>query len=101
MVYWARWADAQGNVGPFSQTCRARVEGWASGDGVNHLLGPMPEVKVLEKDPKYITTITRLRQIEQVTVERLLPDARESAEAERGTEGASASPKQLPMIDAA
>ena len=28
VVYWARWADAKGGVGRFSQTCTARVEGW-------------------------------------------------------------------------
>jgi len=27
VCYWARWADAKGGVGPFSQTCVARVEG--------------------------------------------------------------------------
>jgi len=27
VCYWARWADARGGVGPFSQTCVARVEG--------------------------------------------------------------------------
>ena len=95
VVYWARWADAQGNVGPFSQTCIARPEGgWALSGEVNHLLGPMPEVRVLEQDPKYITTITQLRQIEQVTVQQqLLAD---------GTGRAESSPaKQLPMNDAA
>ena len=29
VVYWARWADARGGVGPFSKTCVARVEGGA------------------------------------------------------------------------
>ncbi len=28
VVYWARWADATGGVGPWSKTCVARVEGW-------------------------------------------------------------------------
>lgn len=27
VVYWGRWADSRGNVGPFSKTCVARVEG--------------------------------------------------------------------------
>ena len=31
VVYWARWADAQGNVGPFCQSVVARVEGWDGG----------------------------------------------------------------------
>jgi len=31
VCYWGRWADASGGVGPFSQTCVARVEGGAPG----------------------------------------------------------------------
>jgi hypothetical protein len=99
VVYWARWADARGNVGPFSQTCVARVEGWSTAHDVNKLLGPMPEVKVLEQDPKYITTITQLRQIDQVTVrqQQLLPGAGEAADAAE-----TPARKQLPpMTDAA
>jgi hypothetical protein len=30
IVYWGRWADAKGNVGPWSQTVVARVEGWST-----------------------------------------------------------------------
>ncbi len=33
VVYWARWADTSGNVGPFSDTCVAWIEG-----GSNHML---------------------------------------------------------------
>jgi hypothetical protein len=29
VVYWGRWADARGGVGPFSATCATRVEGGA------------------------------------------------------------------------
>jgi len=29
VVYWARWADATGEVSRFSETCVARVEGWS------------------------------------------------------------------------
>lgn len=29
VCYWGRWADSSGGVGPFSQTCVARVEGAA------------------------------------------------------------------------
>ncbi len=100
VVYWARWADAKGNVGPFSSTLRARAEGWG-GVAAMPLLGPMPQVKQLANDPKYITTITQLRQFEQVKVERMLPDAREGGDATRELESAPAAPKQLPLIDAA
>lgn len=35
VVYWGRWADARGGVGPFSQTCVARMEG---GPGMAELM---------------------------------------------------------------
>jgi hypothetical protein len=108
VVYWARWADAKGNVGPFSQTCVTHVEGWTGAGaigGPDKLLGPMPDVKQLASDPKYITTITQLRQIEQVRVERLLPDTAEGAAVRRELEGptteATAQTPQLPKLDAA
>jgi hypothetical protein len=28
VVYWGRWADATGNVGPWSRTVQSRVEAW-------------------------------------------------------------------------
>ncbi len=30
IVYWGRWADATGEVGPWSDRCDARVEGWSA-----------------------------------------------------------------------
>jgi len=78
VVFWARWADARGNVGPFSATLRTRAEGWG-GVAATPLLGPLPEVKQLASDPKYVTTITQLREIEQVRVERMLPSQSEAA----------------------
>lgn len=36
VVYWARWADSSGEVGPFSKT----VEGWVEG-GSHHMMPPM------------------------------------------------------------
>lgn len=35
VVYWGRWADSTGNVGPFSKTAVAWIEG-----GSHHLMGP-------------------------------------------------------------
>ena len=29
VLYWGRWADATGNVGPFCQTVVSRIEGWS------------------------------------------------------------------------
>lgn len=31
VVYWAQWADAQGNVGPLCRAVKARVEGYENG----------------------------------------------------------------------
>lgn len=33
VVYWARWADATGEVGPWSHAVTARVEGWGAARG--------------------------------------------------------------------
>ena len=101
VVYWGRWADKHGKVGPFSQTCQARVEGWTSTSATPHLEAAA-DLKQLANDPKYITMIRQL-QIEQVTVERLLPDGAEARAAVRELEDATASPqaKQLPLTDAA
>ena len=30
VVYWARWADATGETGPFSKTCEGPVVGWSN-----------------------------------------------------------------------
>jgi hypothetical protein len=95
VVYWARWADARGNVGPFSQTCVTRSEGYSS-TGADKLLGPPPDVKQLANDPKYITTITQLRQFGQVKVERMLPEAQD-----RALPAPAPERKQLPLDEAA
>lgn len=34
IVYWGRWADATGEVGPWSQRVTARVEGWGAEEAV-------------------------------------------------------------------
>jgi hypothetical protein len=51
VVYWGRWADASGNVGPFSATAVAWIEG-----GSHHLLAPaLPgnkPVPVIEESPE-------------------------------------------------
>jgi hypothetical protein len=54
VVYWARWADTQGNVGPFSATAAGWIEGGShallpggTGLQLNQLNGPKP-VRILE-----------------------------------------------------
>ena len=44
LVYWGRWADSRGEVGPFSPAVRARPEGWSE--------EPIVEVEVLPVEPK-------------------------------------------------
>ena len=92
VVYWARWADAKGSVGPFSRACRADWVG-PLGNGVP-LLGAMPEVKVLENDMKHLTAVAHLRQLECVSGQKMLPDTRDAGEPQPA-------PKQLPMDEAA
>jgi hypothetical protein len=78
VVYWARWADATGNVGPFSQTCVATVEGW-SGRGA--MLPDLTQAR--RRQQKIVITSARMelpdyeRGIEEVSagVGRLLPAA--------------------------
>lgn len=78
VVYWARWADAKGNVGPFSQTCITRTEGGYAGAGAiagpDKGLGPMPIVTQLRNDPKQLTLINDLRELPQEGDRKLLPD---------------------------
>ena len=50
IVYWGRWADAIGNVGPWSKTITTRIEGyWPHAVGPHFIGGPKPQ-RVLE-DP--------------------------------------------------
>jgi hypothetical protein len=50
VIYWARWADAAGNVGPFSAT----AVGWIEG-GSHHLMGP----GLREQDRPQIIDVSR------------------------------------------
>jgi hypothetical protein len=75
VVYWARWADAKGNVGPFSATLVTRAEGWG-GIGASKEIGRVPDAKQLEDDAKYLTIIRQLRQMERTTEPPLLADER-------------------------
>jgi hypothetical protein len=57
VVYWARWADTKGNVGPFSKTCEARVEGWSSSTPPESLLeGTADGVRRVETKYVFIQT---------------------------------------------
>ena len=44
LVYWGRWADSRGEVGPFSPAVKARPEGWSE--------EPIVEVEVVRVEPK-------------------------------------------------
>ena len=53
VLYWGRWADSAGGVGPFSATCAAWIEGGTHG----HLPGGMamrfdrPQQKLIDAEP--------------------------------------------------
>lgn len=66
VVYWARWADSSGNVGPFSKTVVADVEGWPT---TRTSLPDQTEVR--RRQQKIVITSARLE----------LPDCDESVEA--------------------
>jgi hypothetical protein len=57
VIYWARWADATGNVGPWSKTCEARVEGW-------------PTAGLLEDKQKGSRVVVSIKRRELPIIER-------------------------------
>jgi hypothetical protein len=74
VVYWARWADATGEVGPWSRTCVARVEGW----GATARAAALPDGRnPRQRESKCIVTVrqSQERYLEQFSSERLLPSA--------------------------
>ena len=95
VVYWARWADSTGNVGPFSAAAAAWIEGGShallpggTGIALGGLNGPKP-VRILEdattigpagRDSKYIVALLEVQsqtlnpqQIEAQFVTTALP----------------------------
>ena len=76
IVYWIRWADATGEVGPFSATCRARAEGGFAAAAA------LPDPRVAtRRRPKYsITRVERpQRALEQIGSEAPLKQLPEAA----------------------
>src|SRR4051794_6592589 len=70
VVYWGRWADSQGNVGPFSATAVAWIEGGAHRSlpgapslpfGIGARQVPILDVeqpaKSAEQNPKYLIAV--------------------------------------------
>jgi hypothetical protein len=66
VVYWARWADARGDVGPWSSTCEAGVEGWPT-----------------KSSQRSIGYVQRKMAPQLVNTPRELPDLREEQVGER------------------
>lgn len=73
VVYWGRWADASGNVGPFS----AAAAGWVEG-GSHHLMGP-----ALPGGGQGFSGVSATTSL----VERLLPRAEDTAGESRESGG--------------
>jgi hypothetical protein len=81
VIYWARWADAAGNVGPFSAT----AVGWIEG-GSHHLMGPgfrpqdRPQIidvsRKMIQDERQAMVVVALMETQQ----RALPMAANEAE---------------------
>lgn len=60
VLYWGRWADATGAVGPFSRTCVARVEG-----------GPLPALPMyIGARPAIADSVSRRIEAKFVVFER-------------------------------
>jgi hypothetical protein len=66
IVYWARWADSTGNVGPFSATAAAWIEGGNYLPRLNPFQGNREPIKILDqaraadwpdRDPIYRTAL--------------------------------------------
>ena len=94
VVYWGRWADAKGDVGPFSETCIARVEGW-NADAARMLPGANSggAVRVQRVEMKYL-----IWQAPYVMPPASEPKRRKQVEAQRLPETA---PLQLPEAHSA
>lgn len=92
VVYWGRWADATGGVGPFSRTCIARVEGGAPGllPALPMYIGKRPEIaakmnrvieaKQLEYAQQYLGAGAHLHPGVVFEKPRALPEGLESDE---------------------
>jgi hypothetical protein len=78
VVYWGRWADSKGNVGPYSKTCVARVEGWSNGAGAAALPEEYEarrvETKIVFIQTPYALTDQSMQTMDSV-VERPLLEA--------------------------
>jgi hypothetical protein len=88
-VYWARWADAKGNFGPWSRPCRARVEGGFAAAGA------LPDQRLAQRrEMKYFV---RLLQQPRPALEHVDSDPLLLAEEMVNEDPvASPTPKQLP-----
>lgn len=100
VVYWGRWADTRGNVGPFSPTCVARVEGgWGavnlieSRDG-RKTLGTS-QVQLQQVETKYFVVQPPYALPERLDCDDLTRALRMLPEAVRSTQA------QLPGADCA
>lgn len=95
IVYWARWAGATGDTGPYSTTCIARVEGWAMSAALED--GRAAQRRLpdqAEPAERCVVTLTEThqRRLEQSGHPRLLPEAATIDDAVRvsgGNPGAS------------
>jgi hypothetical protein len=89
VVYWARWAGANNDVGPFSRTCVARQEGGFAAAGA------LPDQRLTQnRRTKCVVTILQRPQhcLEQIDADALLL----AGETARVEPAVAQVPKQLP-----
>ncbi len=89
VVYWARWAGASNDVGPFSRTCVARQEGGFAAAGA------LPDQRLTQnRRTKCVVTILQRPQhcLEQIDADALLL----AGETARVEPAVAQVPKQLP-----
>ncbi len=67
VVYWARWARANQEHGPFSKTCVARVEGWAG------LRAALPDPSETRRRQQRIVITTARRELPEPEKEQIEP----------------------------
>ena len=78
VVYWARWADSTGNVGPFCPTVVARLEGFENLAMAPALPGPGREHRqriVITSAMKELPDCRVAVEDAEVDERRMLPDA--------------------------
>jgi hypothetical protein len=82
VVYWGRWADATGNVGPWSATVESRIEGWSlamlstipARGKTKQIMGERTEAG---RGPKYSVVVLEAQQQSLIAPDVSVPEPRQ------------------------